>query len=58
MEKDKSEKDRGNQENPGHGGDIPGQGQGNAGNHGRPDDPGRPVKPHRSSAHWGITSEK
>ena len=51
MPKDKDEKDHGNQDNPGHGGDNPGQGHGNPGNHGQPDDPGRPVKPHRSSAH-------
>lgn len=53
MSKDKDGKDHGNQDNPGHGGDNPGQGYGNPGNpghHGHPDDPGRPVKPHRSSA--------
>lgn len=58
MEKDKTDKDHGNQNNPGHGEEAPGQGQGNSGNHGRPDDPGRPVKPHRSSARWVNTSRK
>lgn len=57
MEKEKSEKDHGNHSNPGHGGGIPGSGQG-PGDHGKPDDPGRPVKPHRSSAHWVNTSKK
>jgi len=50
MMKEKDEKEHGNKDNPGHGGENPGQGHGNPGNHGHPDDPGRPVKPHRSSA--------